>query len=58
MESWFLDGKTPNSAEMVLVNFLAQMLPPAESPYYKGIIVFRGQTRQIRPKGAGQFFSP
>ena len=24
IESWFLDGKTPNSAEMVLINFLAQ----------------------------------
>ena len=26
MESWFLDGKTPNSAEMVLINFLAHSL--------------------------------
>ena len=26
MESWFLDGKTPNSAKMVLTNFLAHSL--------------------------------
>ena len=26
MESWFLDGKTPNSAKMVLINFLAHSL--------------------------------
>ena len=26
MESWFLDGKKPNSAEMVLINFLAHSL--------------------------------
>ena len=26
MESWFLDGKTPNSAEIVLINFLAHSL--------------------------------
>ena len=26
MESWFLDGKTPNSAEMVSINFLAHRL--------------------------------
>ena len=26
MESWFLDGNTPNSAEMVLINFLAHSL--------------------------------
>ena len=26
MESWFLDGKTPNSVEMVLINFLAHSL--------------------------------
>ena len=26
MESWFLDGKMPNSAEMVLINFLAHSL--------------------------------
>ena len=26
MESWFLDGKTNNSAKMVLINFLAHSL--------------------------------
>ena len=26
MESWFLDGKTPNSAKMVLINFLTHSL--------------------------------
>ena len=26
MESWFLDGKKPNSAKMVLINFLAHSL--------------------------------
>ena len=26
MELWFLDGKTPNSAKMVLINFLAHIL--------------------------------
>ena len=26
MESWFLDGETPNSAKMVLINFLAHSL--------------------------------
>ena len=26
MESWFLDGKTPFSAKMVLINFLAHSL--------------------------------
>ena len=26
MESWFLDGKTPNLAKMVLINFLAHSL--------------------------------
>ena len=26
MESWFLDGKTPYSAKMVLINFLAHSL--------------------------------
>ena len=26
MESWFLDGKTPNSAKMVLISFLAHSL--------------------------------
>ena len=26
MESWFLDGKTPNTAKMVLINFLAHSL--------------------------------
>ena len=26
MESWFLDGNTPNSAKMVLINFLAHSL--------------------------------
>ena len=26
MESWFLDGKMPNSAKMVLINFLAHSL--------------------------------
>ena len=26
MESWFLDGKKSNSAEMLLVNFLAHSL--------------------------------
>ena len=31
MESWFLDGKTPNSAEMVLINFLAHILQIARA---------------------------
>ena len=26
MESWFLDGKTPNSAEMVFIKFLSHSL--------------------------------
>ena len=34
MESWFLDGKTPNSAEMVLINFLAHSLHIAEKPLF------------------------
>ena len=31
METWFLDGKTPNSTKMVLINILAIA---SRSPYY------------------------
>ena len=43
MESWFIDGKTPNSAKMVLISFLAHSLQ---------IVIVRAKNR-----GKTAFFS-
>ena len=34
MESWFLDGKTPNSSKMVLINFLAHSLQKIKTAFF------------------------
>ena len=40
MESWFLEGKTPNSAKMVLINFLAHSLQIVVAAKIRGKTAF------------------
>ena len=60
MESWFLDGKNPNSAEMELINFLAHSLQIAIRAKIKGKTAFFSKSHKntaIRVFWHGKFIS-